>query len=148
MKVRLRRGRGGKRMTWWAPAAVGLSLVCGWAWLPCGSPPAGPSAPCPTATAVVFPPPQAVVRHYFEPLGWQEYRTAVDVVNCETGGTWDASLVGAAGELGLFQLRPEGGAGQRFADAGWDLLDAQQNVIAAALVVARDGWSSWSACLR
>jgi hypothetical protein len=95
----------------------------------------------------MFPPPQELVRHYFEPLGWQEYRTSVDVVNCETGGTWDPSLVGAAGEQGLFQLQPHGGAGQPFADAGWNLLDARENVIAAALVVARDGWSSWGACL-
>lgn len=138
-----------KRMMWWAPAAVGLSLVCVTAGFPFRLPPPGPSAPPPTPTAVVrsFPPPQELVRHYFGPLGWQEYRTAVDVVECETGGTWRTDLVGAAGELGLFQLQPRGGAGQRFADGGWNLLDARENVIAAALVVARDGWSSWSACL-
>jgi len=142
-----------KRMTWLVPAAVGLSLVCcAWAWLPSRT---RPPVPRPTPTVVlrqaqdarVWPPPQAMVEHYFGPLGARDVEVALAVGDCETGGTWDPSLVGAHGELGLFQLLPRGGAGQRFAEAGWNLLDARENVIAAALVVARDGWSSWSACL-
>jgi hypothetical protein len=62
-------------------------------------------------------------------------------------GVRKAPLVGAAGELGLFQLQPDGGTGERFVDAGWNLLDARENVVAAALVVTRDGSSSWSACV-
>jgi hypothetical protein len=90
----------------------------------------------------VFPPVEAVIEHYFGPLG-----ASVDaerVWRCETGPE-AVSWVGAAGELGPFQLSPDG-AGKRFVDAGWNLLDAQQNVIAAALVVAEDGWGAWSAC--
>lgn len=89
-----------------------------------------------------FPPVESVIEHYFGPLGATE--DALRVWRCETGP--DAvSWVGDHGELGPMQLLPEG-AGKRFVDAGWNLLDAQQNVIAAALVVARDGWDAWAAC--
>jgi hypothetical protein len=89
-----------------------------------------------------FPPVESVIEHYFGPLG--EVSTALEVYGCETpdGSDW----VGDAGELGPFQLHPRG-AGERFLNAGWNLMDARENVIAAALVVAAEGWGPWSACL-
>lgn len=89
-----------------------------------------------------FPPVESVIEHYFGPLGATE--EALRVWRCETGP--DAvSWVGDAGELGPFQLLPWG-AGARFVAAGWNLLDARENVMAAALVVASDGWGAWDAC--
>lgn len=89
-----------------------------------------------------FPPVESVIEHYFGPLGATE--DALRVWRCETGP--DAvSWVGAEGELGPMQLHPEG-AGARFVAAGWNLLDARENVMAAALVVASDGWGAWDAC--
>jgi hypothetical protein len=89
-----------------------------------------------------FPPVESVIEHYFGPMGQTE--NAVRVWGCETGPE-AVSWVGEHGELGPFQLLP-GGAGKRFVEAGWNLLDPQQNVIAAALVVAADGWDAWDAC--
>jgi hypothetical protein len=97
-------------------------------------------APVPSET---WPPVQSVIGHYFGPLGATV--DALEVADCETGGTFDPSLVGPHGEQGVFQLLP-GGAGAPFVAAGWTLLDARENVVAAALVVARDGWDAWSAC--
>ena len=89
-----------------------------------------------------FPPVESVIDHYFGPLGATD--DALRVWRCETGP--DAvSWVGAAGELGPMQLLPEG-AGKRFVEAGWNLLDARENIMAAALVVAADGWGAWDAC--
>jgi hypothetical protein len=89
-----------------------------------------------------FPPVESVIEHYFGPLGATE--DALRVWRCETGP--DAtSWVGEHGEVGPFQLLPEG-AGKRFVEAGWNLLDARENIMAAALVVARDGWGAWDAC--
>jgi hypothetical protein len=89
-----------------------------------------------------FPPVESVIEHYFGPLGGTE--DAVRVWRCETGPDAE-SWVGEHGELGPFQLLPEG-AGKRFVDAGWNLLDARENIVAAALVVASDGWGAWDAC--
>ena len=89
-----------------------------------------------------YPPVESVIEHYFGPLG--ATGDALRVWRCETGP--DAvSWVGDAGELGPFQLLPWG-AGARFVAAGWNLLDARENVMAAALVVATDGWGAWAAC--
>jgi len=89
-----------------------------------------------------FPPVESVIEHYFGPLGATE--DALRVWRCETGRDAE-SWVGEHGELGPFQLLPEG-AGKRFVDAGWNLLDARENIVAAALVVAGDGWDAWAAC--
>ena len=94
------------------------------------------------AASETFPPVESVIEHYFGPLGATE--DALRVWRCETGP--DAvSWVGAEGELGPMQLHPEG-AGARFVAAGWNLLDARENVVAAALVVASDGWGAWDVC--
>jgi len=97
--------------------------------------------------ALSFPPMETVIRHYFGPLGVAEVERALRVASCESGGTLDAALVGAEGELGVFQLHPEG-AGARFEALGWNLADPRENAIAAALVVASDGWGAWDACVR
>ncbi len=153
---------------WWVPAAVVvLALVVDQgAGLRGGVPPAAvlpspvpppemggqwtaPLPPRPGAVATMvplYPTPEELVRHYFGPLGAADVAIALAVGDCETGGSWDAGAVGAQGELGLFQLHPEGVA-RRYLDLGWNLLDARENVVAAALYVARNGWSSWSACL-
>ena len=93
--------------------------------------------------ALVWPPVEWLIEHYFGPLGAVD--VALAVYECETaeGSAW----VGALGELGPFQLQPDGGAGERFAAAGWDLLDPRESVMAAALIVAEEGWWPWKACL-
>src|SRR3972149_5405299 len=121
-----------------------------------GSPTPTPGA-VPTATAVaaegrvggveaaggalVWPPVEWLIEHSFGPLGAVD--VALAVYECETaeGSAW----VGALGELGPFQLQPDGGAGERFAAAGWDLLDPRESVMAAALIVAEEGWWPWKA---
>jgi hypothetical protein len=95
--------------------------------------------------AQAFPSVQSVIEHYFGPLGAVEVERALLVASCETGGTFDPALVGAEGEVGVFQLHP-GGAGARFEALGWNLADVRENVVAAALVVASDGWGAWGGC--
>jgi len=90
----------------------------------------------------VFPPVEMLIRHYFGPLGAVD--VALRVYECESGegGSW----VGAAGELGPFQLSPRG-VGAPLIAQGWNLMDPRENVIAAALIVAEQGWWPWKACL-
>ena len=96
----------------------------------------------PVAVPSVFPPVETLIRHYFGPLGAVD--VALAVYECEGAG--GPPWVGAVGELGPFQLQPDGGAGERFEDAGWDLMDPRENVMAAALLVAAEGWWAFEAC--
>jgi len=110
------------------------------------------STPAPTPSAYpatqpatrpnTFPPTETLIRHYFDPLGATQ--TALAVHRCESGPA--PYTDGAAGEQGPFQLHPKGAAAP-FLAAGWNLRDPRENIIAAALIVAADGWGAWSACL-
>lgn len=106
---------------------------------PVSAPVAGVVAAVPPET---FPPVSFLIGHYFGPMGQSE--NALRVWRCETGPDAE-SWVGEDGELGPFQLLPDG-AGAQFVRWGWNLLDARENIVAAALVVAADGWGAWDAC--
>lgn len=110
--------------------AMSASLWMTWHWPP-------PQEPPPTT----YPPVTAIIRHYFQPLGEVRVSQALRVARCES--SFDPSAVGEQGELGLFQLHPKG-VGERYIEAGWNLLDARENTIAAALEVAAHGWDAWA----
>lgn len=67
---------------------------------------------------------------------------AIEVARCES--RLDPSAVGAAGELGLFQLHPRG-VGYGYTRE--TLLDPVENSRIAAAHVAKHGWSAWT-CAR
>ncbi|MGE0133745.1 MAG: hypothetical protein AB7L91_06370 [Dehalococcoidia bacterium] len=75
----------------------------------------------------------AAIEAYFPA---SERATAYRVASCETGGTFDPTVVGKAGERGIFQVM----AVYHGAVPG----DIEGQTEQAASIVARQGWSPWS----
>ena len=75
----------------------------------------------------------AAVQRYFPASEWA---AALRVARCESGGTFDPALVGAAGERGIYQIRPE----------FWGSVppDIDGQTAQAASIVARHSWRYWS----
>lgn len=97
----------------------------------------------PAATARLPPPATAGTANEAEARAWiavyfpaSEQATAVRVASCETGGTFDPTKVGRAGEQGIFQVMA------RF----WGTVpaDIEGQVRQAAGIVAGHGWTPWS----
>lgn len=66
---------------------------------------------------------------------------ALRVVHCETGGRYNHDALGAAGEIGWFQIHPIHGHGRSI------LLDPWANTRIALALYQRQGWVPWS-CAR
>lgn len=77
--------------------------------------------------------------------GWpkEEMPQALAVSGCESG--WRPRIVGAAGELGLFQIHPvhRWRFDARFGPAA-DPFDAGQNAAVALDIYREEGWTPWS----
>ena len=78
----------------------------------------------------------AAIQVYFSASEWA---TAMRVARCESGGTFDPAIVGAHGERGIYQIRPE----------FWGSVppDIDGQTAMAASIVARHFWIPWS-CVR
>lgn len=97
--------------------------------------------------SVSIPTPMPPVRDVVCTYPW-DCATAMRIVDCETGGTWDPNAVGNSGERGWFQI----------ASVHWDkpqcdpvrLFDPVYNTACAYFVYAGDaetpgqGWNPWS----
>lgn len=93
-----------------------------------GSSPA-PSSTYATAEAEVW----AAVQAYFQASEWEQ---AMRVARCESGGTYEAAIIGAHGEQGIYQVRA--------VYHGAVPPDIAGQVAQAAGIVARHGWGPWS----
>jgi hypothetical protein len=69
-------------------------------------------------------------------------REMLAVASCETGGTFDESAHNpSSSAAGLFQFLDSTWANQGL--AGFSVYDPVANALAAARIVAREGWSQW-----
>lgn len=71
----------------------------------------------------------------------------VGIIDCETGRTWDASLVGAAGELGPVQLHPRGELIEFYRRGYSDPTDWWEAGDFASSRLAEGERNAWRACL-
>jgi hypothetical protein len=80
---------------------------------------------------------RAVIGHYFGgDIGYE-----MSIVSCETGGTFSNRAVGAAGELGWWQIHPI----HRWAHQGGDLFDVRYNTrVAYRLSKGGTDFSPWT----
>lgn len=92
-------------------------------------PPAPPPVPVSDASSIICA------------YGW-DCATAMRVVDCETGGTWDPGSVSSYGEIGWFQINPI--HFWRF-DAS-RLADPVYNTACAWELYAESGWAPWRSC--
>lgn len=85
-------------------------------------------------------------------VGWQpsEVPMLLDVISCESG--WNPLAIGAAGELGLLQFKPQTWEGARQWDAEippvaeyWSSASAQ--LYTGRVLWEHEGWEPWS-CAR
>ena len=76
---------------------------------------------------------RASIQRWFPAEQWSK---ASSVAACETGGTYNVNAVGAAGEIGIYQVNPY----------VWGAVpaDIDGQVKQAAGIVARYGWGPWS----
>lgn len=108
---------------------------------PAPAPQPVPPPPAPESTAEREARMMAIIRAAFSRLGL-DTEFAIRVARCESG--LNPNAVGAAGELGLFQLHPRG-VGYGYPREV--LLDPAENSRIAAEYVAKHGWGAWS-CAR
>jgi hypothetical protein len=82
---------------------------------------------------------KAVLPHYF-----RNWRYALGVVRCETGGTFSNRARGSAGERGWLQIHPWWWHDYRWIREG-RLWDVRYNAAVARWIVNRKGgWSHWT----
>ena len=109
--------------------------------VPAPAPEPVPPPPAPESTADREARMIAIIRAAFSRLGL-DTEFAIRVARCESG--LNPNAVGAAGELGLFQLHPRG-VGYGYPREV--LLDPAENSRITAEYVAKHGWGAWS-CAR
>lgn len=90
--------------------------------------------PTPTPTPTPVPYPESIVCVH----DW-DCATAMRVVDCETGGTWDPGSLGIYDEIGWFQIHPI--HFHRFDPAR--LSDPAYNTACAWELYAERGWVPW-----
>jgi hypothetical protein len=90
---------------------------------------------------------EEIIRYWFAEFGQAVTDQAVSIVWCETGGTFDPTVVNGSGHTGLFQISPQWHR-ERVRRLGftWDqLTDPAVNAIVAADIYREDGdWRQWT----
>lgn len=88
----------------------------------------------------------AVIRDVFSRFGTAIAEQAVRVSSCETGGTFDPTVVNSSGHTGLFQLAPRYHTA-RAARLGFSwpqMREARPNALVAADLFAEQHWGPWT----
>lgn len=88
----------------------------------------------------------AVIRDVFSRFGAAVAEQAVRVSSCETGGTFNPTVVNSSGHTGLFQLSPRYHTA-RAARLGFSwpqMSEARPNALVAADLFAEQQWRPWT----
>lgn len=88
----------------------------------------------------------AAIRQAFTRFGEAVVQQAINVSGCETGHTYDPTVVNSSGHTGLFQLSPRYHT-ERAQRLGftWDRMrEALPNAIVAADIFAESRWGPWT----